>query len=228
MFSVLCSSLLAAAVGSTTDEFTTQAGIQGVYLEARTCDVYTGPCFANSEVNEDGREATLAWKVTAGNWQGVDLEGLSAVAVVHSTATLGDPYAENAKQRSILFLDERANHRQAEALRSFALHQLGDLAGEVVAERRVEIDLKSGGCKEAGCGELRAGGLVRMQTRCLCDDDHVCGNEALFYPPLTAVIDPIPAFTVKHAMKDRALGVRFSDHDSRSSFTGRFRVEHGE
>ena len=36
------------------------AQISGQYLESRTADVYTGPCFANSEVNLTGREAVLA------------------------------------------------------------------------------------------------------------------------------------------------------------------------
>ncbi|MBI5757839.1 MAG: hypothetical protein HZA46_04910, partial [Planctomycetales bacterium] len=39
------------------------AQITGEYIEARTCDVYTGPCFANGEVGTTGNEAVLAWKV---------------------------------------------------------------------------------------------------------------------------------------------------------------------
>ena len=39
------------------------AGISGDYLESRTCDVWTGPCFANAEMNLGGKQAVLAWKV---------------------------------------------------------------------------------------------------------------------------------------------------------------------
>ncbi|HET9320816.1 MAG TPA: hypothetical protein VFO27_13610, partial [Bryobacteraceae bacterium] len=40
--------------------------IYGNYVEARTADVYTGPCFANSEVGLEGQLAVLGWKVTKG------------------------------------------------------------------------------------------------------------------------------------------------------------------
>ncbi len=46
------------------------AALKGDYIEARSADVYTGPCFANSEVGLTGQEAILAWKVQEGDWKG--------------------------------------------------------------------------------------------------------------------------------------------------------------
>ena len=37
------------------------AGITGKYIEARTCDVWTGPCFANAEMGMGGKHAVLGW-----------------------------------------------------------------------------------------------------------------------------------------------------------------------
>ena len=37
-------------------------GIRGDYVEARTADVFTGPCFSNAEVFIYGNHAVLAWK----------------------------------------------------------------------------------------------------------------------------------------------------------------------
>ena len=37
------------------------ADVTGQYLESRTCDVWTGPCFANAEMNLGGKTALLAW-----------------------------------------------------------------------------------------------------------------------------------------------------------------------
>src|SRR5947199_10171043 len=65
--------------------------ISGDYLEARTSDVYTGPCFANSEVNLAGREAVFAWRVKQGAWKGGAIDGLSVVAVGRAAARLGAP-----------------------------------------------------------------------------------------------------------------------------------------
>ena len=69
-----------------------RAAIQGDYVEARSADVFTGPCFANSQVDLEGKEAILGWKVHHGSWNGVSLDGLGVVAVVRAKATLGDPY----------------------------------------------------------------------------------------------------------------------------------------
>ena len=35
------------------------ATISGTYLEVRSCDVYTGPCFSNAEMGSNGKEAIL-------------------------------------------------------------------------------------------------------------------------------------------------------------------------
>src|SRR2546422_6731729 len=58
------------------------AAIRGDYVEVRSADVYTGPCFANAEVGLTGDQAILAWRVKEGSWQGVKLDGLTLVAVV--------------------------------------------------------------------------------------------------------------------------------------------------
>ena len=56
--------------------------ISGDYLEVRSCDVYTGPCFANAEMNLSGKEGILVWSVREGSWNGISLGGLSVIAVV--------------------------------------------------------------------------------------------------------------------------------------------------
>ena len=39
--------------------------LKGDYLETRTCDVYTGPCFANGQVSLTGNDAIMAWNIGA-------------------------------------------------------------------------------------------------------------------------------------------------------------------
>src|SRR6266571_1720973 len=53
------------------ETFTPAVGIRGNYIEARTADVYTGPCVANGEAEQVGREAIFGWKIDAGSWKGV-------------------------------------------------------------------------------------------------------------------------------------------------------------
>ena len=56
--------------------------VRGQYVEARTCDVFTGSCFANADTGLTGKNAVLAWKVTSGTVSGTRLDGLGVVAVV--------------------------------------------------------------------------------------------------------------------------------------------------
>ena len=51
----------ATPVATTIDD-----AVVGQYLEARTCDVWTGPCFANGEINLRGEHAVMAWAVQRG------------------------------------------------------------------------------------------------------------------------------------------------------------------
>ena len=62
----------------------------GDYVEARTASVFAGACHYSGEYVSDGREAVLAWHFKAGDWHGVSLAGLSAVAVVRADNNLAE------------------------------------------------------------------------------------------------------------------------------------------
>jgi hypothetical protein len=79
--------------------------IYGDYVEARTADVYTGPCFANSEVGLTGELAVFGWRVTKGSWSGVGLDGLGVVGVVRASSTLGDVYHTAYPVKAVLIVD---------------------------------------------------------------------------------------------------------------------------
>src|SRR5256885_73824 len=102
-----------------------QRTVIGDYIEARTADVFTGPCFANSEGGLVGELAVFGWKVDKGSWQGVDLDGLSVVGAVKASATLGDIYHSTYPVKSILIIDDKATLEQRAALRSFAKKKIG-------------------------------------------------------------------------------------------------------
>ena len=56
--------------------------VVGDYVESRTASVFCGACHYNGERVTTGRDAVLAWHVTAGTWHGTDLAGVRAVAAV--------------------------------------------------------------------------------------------------------------------------------------------------
>ena len=49
-----------------------------------------------------GKEAVFGWKINAGKWQGVDLQGLSVVGVVRAEHTLGNVYEPINEMRAVL------------------------------------------------------------------------------------------------------------------------------
>lgn len=198
------------------------AAISGQYVEVRSADVYTGPCFANSEENLEGNQAILAWKVTQGSWEGVNLEGLAVVAVVRANATLGDRFHNPYPAKAVLIVDRRADGEQRRALQDFAKSRAGALLRNVVRVETSAISLEAGEGHEHGSVSLRAGNLARIRTRSLCEGDHLCGNEEVYYPPLTAVANAMPAFTLEEAFNGQGLGVVWDRADKRSAFIATF------
>lgn len=205
------------------------AAISGDYLEARTSDVYTGPCFANGEVNLAGREAVVAWRVEEGSWKGVAVNGLSVVAAVRAAATLGDPFANPYPARAVVVVDERATPEQRDALVGFAREMAGDLLANVVSVETAPIEMAvveghadHAGHTGGGSATLKAGDLIELRTRGLNHDDHLCGNEEVYYSPLATVEGAVPAVTLAHTFRGKGLGMTWSSPDKRSAFVGRF------
>ena len=208
------------------------SAISGDYLEARTSDVYTGPCFANGEVNLAGREAVVAWHVSEGSWKGVAVDGLAVVAAVRAAATLGDPFGDPYPAHAVVVVDERATPEQRDALVGFAREMAGDLLGNVVSVTSAPIEMTvvgAGGSHDdhahhaaGGSATLKAGDLVELRTRGLNHGDHLCGNEEVYYPPLTPVEDAVPAVTLAHAFRGAGLGMTWSSPDKRSAFVAHF------
>src|SRR2546423_11661360 len=107
--------------------------VRGQYVEARTCDVFTGSCFANADTGLTGRNAVLAWKVESGSVGGTRLDGLGVVAVVAARETLG--LKPSAAGKAVVIVDEKATPAQRAALVAFVKAQAGELAAEVVPRR---------------------------------------------------------------------------------------------
>lgn len=198
------------------------AGISGDYVEVRSADVYTGPCFANSQVDLEGKQAILAWHVRNGSWQGVNLGGLSVLAVVDANATLGDPYHNPYPAKSVLIVDDHASAAQRSALESLVRAQAGKLVGHVLGVESAPIRMDVGEGGNHGSVSLEAGQLVSIRTRSLCAGDHICGNEEIYYPPLVATSHAMPAFTLEDAFHGKGLGMKWTRMDTRSAYVGTF------
>jgi len=195
--------------------------IRGDYLETRSADVYTGQCFANGEVNLVGNEAILAWHVQSGAWDGIPLEGLTVAAAVRAKATLGDPYESPYPAKAVLLVDDQASAQQREALVDFAEHMGGQLLANIeqVISTPMELVVNT---EHHGAAVLRAGQFATIQTRGIGSQDHLCGNEVTFYPPLTETAHSMPAVALTDSYSGPGLGVSWDLHGKRSAFVGTF------
>ncbi len=196
--------------------------ISGQYIEFRNADVYTGPCFANSEVGLTGQEAVLAWRIDRGSWGNVPLDGLSVVAVVRASATLGDPYANPLPAKAVLIMDANASEAQRAALVNFVQAQTAGLLNDIVATEVSPIRFVVDESRH-GYATLEAGNLARISTRAIGSADMICHNEEVFYQPLAAHLDhAMPAVALDGSYRGNHLGITWSDSGRRSSFVGTF------
>ncbi len=197
--------------------------VRGEYMEARTADVYTGPCYANSEVDLVGNLAVMGWRVNKGVWEGVSLDGLSVVGVVKANSTLGNVHGNAYPVKSLIIVDEKASPEQRLALKSFAQRMGGDLLSDVVRVEYQPITMEfEKGDMHSRVGKLSAGTLAEIRTRALEENDNHCSNEVTWYPPLTKLAHSMPAFALTNTYKGNALNTTWSSPDKRSAFVGSF------
>lgn len=213
--------MILAGVASSTAAQSPQ--IYGDYIESRNADVYTGHCYAMSELNLVGDQAILAWRVSKGEWDGVALDGLSVVGVARATGTMGSPFVETPTAKSVLIVDEKATPAQRLALKSFVRAMSGNLFDDVVRTESAPISLELEFMGEHPVsGRVEAGSIASIITRSLTAKDHICGNEQTYYPPLSATAHSMPAVASLDQFRGEGLGVSWTHSGKRSAFVGHF------
>src|SRR5947209_16350457 len=116
--------------------------LRGDYVEARTASVFAGACHYNGELTTTGRDALLAWNVAAGSWDGVNLCGVRALAVVSADVDLSGTHAA---RRSELIVDSAATDAQAAALVKAFKSNYTSALGDVVSVRRAPVVFRHDG-----------------------------------------------------------------------------------
>lgn len=198
--------------------------ISGNYLEARTCQIYTGPCFANAEINLTGKDALMAWNIEEGKQGDVDLAGLSVVVVVTASDTLANGGVNDPKEiKSAIIVDAKASAEQREALVAFAKEHAGRATLNVarIDSAPIEMSLDTLHLK----GSLTAGNSVKLVTRKCGEKDCICCNEEAYYPPLAQVTHFAPGVAIEGSFTGKGLGTNWSVPQSRSAYMATFNYE---
>ncbi len=200
--------------------------VRGDYIEARTADVYTGPCFANGEVEQTGRLAVMGWHIEQGSFDGVQLNGMNVVGVVRAKNTLGDFTLTSNPAKSVIIVDEQASPEQQLALKAFAQRMAPDLLNNVVRTdvQPIDFSVKDGNV-HTRVASLKAGNLASVATRPMKETDQVCHNESVWYEPLVKVDHAMAAYTTANSYEGNALGETWNYPEKRGSFLATFNYQ---
>jgi hypothetical protein len=192
--------------------------IKGVYVEARTAEVFAGGCIMNGEAGTTGREALLAWKVDSGSFNGVRLDGLAVVAAVAGDTNLGirEIGGETATTRSAVFVDERASAAQRAALLAMAKRLSNGTVDTVVELTPTAIQFV-----DDGKAVRVAARTLRLTVEKQMTHEETCGGKQWFHP-LSSVEGATMGTTAENAFSGAALGTRWSDPNKHSAFFGTF------
>src|ERR671921_568052 len=197
--------------------FSSQAeniSLRGDYVEVRTASVFAGACHYNGEVVTTGRDALMAWNVTSGKWQGVDLSGVRVLAIVSAEANLGET---NAARQSEIIVDSNASRTQALAMINALKEKYAASLGNVVEVRSAPIRFERNGRTYAVATNEAAINVEAMPNDLCCKMPNL-----VWYSPLVGLENRKVGYTVKATYSGKAIATPWSRSGENSAFYGTF------
>ena len=188
--------------------------VKGDYVEVRTASVFAGACHFNGEVTTTGRDALMAWNVTSGSWNGTDLSGLRAIAVVSADDNLSNA---RAGRRSELIIDKAASHAQAVAMVSALKSRYSDAFGQIISVRSAPIDFKHEGRTYEVSSSEAAINVEAMPNDLCCRMPNL-----VWYDPLVPLGQRKVGYTIKALYAGDAVGDSWQRAGENSAFYGSF------
>ncbi len=188
--------------------------VKGDYVEVRTASVFAGACHFNGEVTTTGRDALMAWNVTSGSWNGTDLSGLRAIAVVSADDNLSNA---QAGRRSELIIDKAASHAQAVAMVSALKSRYADAFGQIISVRSAPIDFRHEGRTYEVSSSEAAINVEAMPNDLCCRMPNL-----VWYDPLVPLGQRKVGYTIKALYAGDAVGDSWQRAGENSAFYGSF------
>jgi len=213
-FSIIAAVLLTCAAAVVFTSRAENTAIKGDYVEVRTASVFAGACHFNGEVVTAGREAIMAWDFAAGQWNGTNLAGLKAIAVISADENLEN---SKASRRSAIVLENSASHEQKVALLEALKTRYQSTLGEIVSVRSAAITFKHEG-KSYDVASAEAAINVEAMPNDLC-----CRQPNLvWYTPLAQLNQRKVGYTLKASYSGHEVGDTWEREGENSAFYGSF------
>ena len=213
-FSIVAAVLITCAVAVVFTSRAEHTAVKGDYVEVRTASVFTGACHFNGEVVTTGREAIMAWNFASGRWNGTDIGGMKAIAVVSSDANLENV---GAARRSEIILDNAANHDQKVAMLEALKNKYAATLGEIVSVRSAPISFKHEGKTYQVAGNEAAIKVEAMPNDLCCRQPNL-----VWYSPLVQLSGRKVGYTLKAVYSGNTVGDAWERDGENSAFYGSF------
>jgi len=207
----ICVVLAALVLGSSAES----VSIRGDYVEVRTASVFAGGCHFNGEVTTTGRDALMAWSVTSGKWNNVDLSGVRAVAIVTSDVNLSD---SDAARRSEIIVDLKASHSQTIAMVDALKTKYASSLGSVAAVLSAPINFDHTGKSYA----VNAGRLASINVDAMPNDLCCKMPNLVWYSPLVSLSNRKVGYTSNASYAGDNLATAWQRSGENSAFYGSF------
>ncbi len=183
--------------------------VSGLYMEACNCEAAC-PCVMLSPPTDGKCTVLVGWHIEKGTFSNVSLDGLNVVLAAHAPG-----HMLKVKWKVALYLDQRANKEQQEALGKIFSGQAGGppaaltgLIGEVLGVTTKRIDFLAEGKRRSvtiqGVGEAEIEALAGQGGKEVTVENH----------PLT----PVPGFP---AVVSRSTKATYHDHGLTLEVTGK-------
>jgi hypothetical protein len=188
--------------------------VKGDYVEVRTASVFAGACHYNGEVTTAGREAIMAWSFSSGSWNGTNLTGLRAIAVVSSDENLDNA---TAARRSEIILDASANHDQKVAILDALKARYAGTLGEIASVRSAPISFQHEGKSYAVVSAEASINVEAMPNDLCCKQPNL-----VWYNPLVQLGQRKVGYTLKAAYSGHEISDNWERSGENSAFYGNF------
>ena len=188
--------------------------LRGDYVEVRTASVFAGACHFNGEVVTTGREAMMAWNVTSGKWQGVDLSGVRALAIVSSDANLAET---NAARQAEIVIDSSASRAQSLAMLNALKANYAASFGNIVKVRNAPITFIHQGKTFAVAADE-----AKMNVQAMPNDLCCRMPKLVWYSPLVGIENRKVGYTTNASYSGNTVSEQWSRSDENSAFYGTF------
>jgi hypothetical protein len=188
--------------------------LRGDYVEVRTASVFAGACHYNGEVVTTGRDAMMAWNVTNGQWQGVDLSGVRALAIVSADVNLAE---DNAARTSEIIIDSNASRAQAVAMLNALKEKYAAALGTVAAVRSAPISFERNGRTYKVVTSEASMNVEAMPNDLCCKMPNL-----VWYTPLVGLENRKVGYTSKALYSGKVVGEPWSRSGENSAFYGSF------